>query len=72
MERKKIVAKQPRSMQDSFMPRPDYCERGNSSIFDGVVSIDIIICEFYCDRDCPAYREFTLKGQARKAGLKRR
>ena len=73
MERKLIVPKPQRSMQDSFMPRPDYCDRRADITFDGVtIMIDTAICEYYCIRDCPAYRDYVLKVQVRKTRMKGR
>ena len=72
MERETIVPKQPRSMQDSFMPRPDYCERGTAPIFHGVVCVDTVICEYLCTRDCPAYRDYVRIGILAKIEKKKK
>jgi len=71
MKRKLIDLKPQRSMQDSFMPRPDYCDRGQGPIFNGIVRVDAVICRFYCNEDCPAYNEYILEGKRLKR-LRRR
>jgi len=67
MERKKIIVKKkPKKMLEPFMPRPDYCDRGIGPIFNGVVCVDTVICEYLCARDCPAYREYRSQGRGKK------
>jgi len=71
---RKAIAVEPNSikMLDPFMPRPDYCDRGYGMVFNGNICIDITVCEFYCDRDCSAYREYVLEGERQKSEMKKK
>lgn len=41
--------------QPAYMPMPEDCGRGAQPAFDGVIHVDLVICHYYCPKQCETY-----------------
>jgi len=54
----------------AFMPMPDDCGRGAQPVFNGVKCVDMVICYYYCSRQCQAYFDYVKARKAEKRKMK--
>jgi hypothetical protein len=45
--------------QPAYMPMPEDCGRGSQPVFDGVVHVDLLICQYYCTKSCEVYQDYN-------------